>query len=399
MPSSNIRHYIDHYLAPHPTQEVKELFLSTAILDFASASVALFEPIYLWYLGYSLQTILFFYIALYVAFFFLLPIGGRICRHHGNEHTILFSSPFLIIYYIAFFSIVFHPGFMAVAVLAFAIQKVLYWPSYHANFATWSREDEEGREISNRAAIAAIAAIFAPLFGGFVISMFGFRTLFIIVAVLILLSNVPLLRTPERFKSKGFIYMPAMRRIVKKENRRKLFAFFGFGEEMVALVLWPIFIATLISDMLSLGAVISFAMLANAVLTLYIGRITDEGSKKSLLRTGVVYTMLSWLVRPLISGGFGIFLMDSFYRVSKNAINVPMIAMIYEGARRGTVMDSVIFFEMSLALGKIFVSVLCLAALWIFPGSWVPIFMIAAVFTLFFMLMPPEEWRRAHKGL
>ncbi len=392
MPHSTLRTYIAHYLAPHPSRQVRELFVSTAILDAAVAMIALFEPIFLWQLGFSVPQIAGFYVAMYVVYFFLLPFGARISRKRGNEHAMLFSSPFLIAYYLAFFAISYHPAFMAVAAVALALQKVLYWPGYHADFATWGAADESGREISNRQVIAAMATIFAPVAGGFLITAFGFAPLFVVVSLLILLSNIPLLATPEQFEAKGFEYAPAMRRLAEPRNRRKLFAFFGFGEEFVAHVIWPIAIVLMIPNPFSLGIVVSFAMLANAAMTLYVGRATDEGSKQAVLRTGVTYLTLSWLVRPLISGGFGIFLVDAYYRVSRNAVNVPLVALIYDGARRGDIMESVVFFEQALALGKILAGTLCIAVFLLVPEPWVAAFIVAAAFTAFYAIMPAEEW-------
>ena len=169
MPTGHFRHYIEHYLAPHPSTEVRELFVSTAILNFATAMVMLFEPLYLMAAGFSLTDVVLFYLALYVLYFFALPLGGRICRAKGFEHSILYSSPFLILYYLSLFAIPFHPAFIPFAIVFLVIQKILYWPGYHANVATWGGREERGREVSNISAIAAVSSTLAPSIGGFVV--------------------------------------------------------------------------------------------------------------------------------------------------------------------------------------------------------------------------------------
>ena len=387
MPTGHFRHYLEHYLAPHPSQEVRELFISTAILDFATSAVMIFEPIYLYTLKFTLEQILLFYIAIYVFYFLLLPIGGRICRSHGYEHTILFSSPFLILYYVSFFAISYSHFFIIAAVAALVIQKILYWPSYHSNFATWSDQAEGGREVSNMSALAAFASALAPVVGGLIIAVAGFRTLFAAVAVLILASNIPMLRTPEFFVPKPFSYGAALKRLGKKENRRSFLACLGFGEELIALVLWPIFIALIIPNLFSLGAIISLSMLANVLVTLYVGSLCDDGGKLPVLRSGAVYTAGSWLARLLVGGGLGIFLIDSFYRVAKNMIGVPLTALFYDDARRGAATETVVFFEMSLALGKILAAVLAIVIFRLFPGFWGGIFILAGIFTVFYAAM------------
>ena len=388
MPSGSLRGYVEHYFAPHPTQQVRELFASSAILNFATSAIALFEPLYLHSIGFSIPKILLFYAAIYVLYFFLLPLGGRICRRHGYAHTILFSSPFLILWYVSLFAVPWHPGFAFVAIVALVFQKILYWPGYHSNFATFSTASESGREVSTMAAIAGIAAVVAPAVGGAVIAAFGYRSLIVGVAVLILLSNIPLLRTPALHEPKGFGYVAAVKRPFEKKNRKRTAAFFGFGEELVAMVAWPLFMVTVIPDLTSLGIVVSAAMLLNVLAVLYVGRLSDEGDPVSVLRSGVFFDVASWVIRPLTVGGLGVFLMDSFYRVSKNMLGLPLVALMYREAREGATMESVVHFEMSLAIGKAVVAAVAAAILWKWSAAWPAIFVLAGMFASLYAFMP-----------
>jgi hypothetical protein len=391
MPTGHFRHYLEHYLAPHPSSEIRELYLSTAILSFATSAVMIFEPIYLYTLGWSLPAILLFFAAVYLLYFLFLPIGGRICRKHGFEHTILWSSPFLILYYICLFATVYSGWFLAFAAVFLTIQKILYWPGYHANFATWMKPSEEGREVSNMSALLGFATALAPALGGLVATQFGFKALFGITAVLILLSNIPLLRTPEIFMPKEFPYFDSIRRLFTRANRRKTLAYLAFGEELIALVPWPIFISLVIPDFASLGIVVSMAMVANILVTLYVGRLCDEGGRLSVLRSGAVFTAASWAVRVFVSGGLGVFLIDSFYRVSKNMLGVPFTAMVYDGAKRNGIVEDVILFEMALSLGKLSAALIAALIFILSPNFWTGIFILAAVYTCLFAFMPKEK--------
>lgn len=391
MATGHLRHFVEHYLAPHPSQEVKEILQSTTILDFAVSLVMIFEPIYLYSQGFSIEQILLFYVAVYILYFFLLPIGGRICRSHGYEHTILLSSPFLILYYLSFFAISYNRVFIVAAVVSLAIQKILYWPSYHSNFATWSQQAESGREISNTWALASFAAAAAPLLGGLIVTAMGFKTIFVVASVLILVSNIPLLRTPELFIPKPFSYGRAIGRLFRKKNRRRLLSFFGFGEEFIALVLWPIFAASVIPNMFSLGIVMSLAMIVNVAVTLYVGGLCDDGGRLPVLRSGTFFASGSWLVRLLITGGLGVFLIDSFYRVSKNMIGVPLVSLIYDDARGEAATEMIVFFEMALSLGKIAAALLAVLLFRVFPDSWAAIFILAAGFTLLYSVLNEKQ--------
>lgn len=98
---TRFRALLPHYFSKHPSHELKELYFSVGIMDFATSAVALFEPIYLWTRGYSFAQIAMFYGAVYLLYTILLPLGGRIAARFGFEHSILTSQFAFIAYYVA----------------------------------------------------------------------------------------------------------------------------------------------------------------------------------------------------------------------------------------------------------------------------------------------------------
>jgi MFS family permease len=381
------RNFYQKYFANGLTRQIKELFWSTAILDFAVSAIGIFEPIYLYTLGFSLTKIILFFLAVYAIYFLILPFGGKIARLHGYEHSIIYSSPFLIFYYLSLSAISYHQIFILTAILSLAIQKMLYWPGYHADFARFGEDGRRGREISNLIVLDSLVVVLGPIFGGIVISTLGFKVLFIIVSFLILCSNIPLLTTPEEFTSVPFSYRDALKRIFKKENRRELFAYMGFGEELIAGFLWPVFIYLIIKQYFSIGFVVGMSTFLSIILTFYIGRITDVSSRHRLVKIGTTFTFFTWLMRLLVISGFGVFLVDSLYRISRRVIGIPLMAITYEKAKGTSVMKSIIFFQMALALGKLLVSVLVMILLFLFPNSWIAIFVLAAFMTLLYAFL------------
>jgi hypothetical protein len=390
MSAGHFRHFFEHYLAPHPAREVRELFMSRALRDFAVALVMVFEPIYLYREGFGVIAILAFYAVLYALFFFLLPLGYRIARQRGYEKTMALSTPFLILYYLAFFGIAWDWRFIFLALAALAIEKMLYWPAYHSDFALWHKGSESGREVAGMAAILSLTGALAPLIGGAVIALGGFTSLFLLVAVILVISNIPMLLTPERVEPEPVPYWPAVRRVFKHQNRRHFWAFMGFGEELIALVLWPVFIGIAVPDLLSLGAIITLAMAVKLAITLYVGGLVDEGARMPVLRNGVVFSAASWLIRPLANGPLGVFLFDSFYRVSVNMTIVPITAITYDNALDKGGTEYIVFFEMVLSLAKIAACLLGMLVFWLVPDGWWIIFLIAGAFTVLYTLIPED---------
>ena len=140
-------------------------------------------------------------------------------------------------------------------------------------------------------------------------------------------------------------------------------AYLGFGEELIVLVVWPVFISIIIADAFDLGLVITLATLVTSVITLYIGKITDSRNRRSILALGSSFYSLSWFARIFIVNQTGVFFVDTLSRLAKNVVAVPLTAITYDRAKSRTVMGTIVFFEMSLVVGKLLAILLIYIAL------------------------------------
>lgn len=375
-----------HLFTAHTRREIKELYAATAILTFAGAAIAIFEPIYLITIGFSLSHVLAFYGVIYVLYFFLLPFGGKFARSRGYEHGILYSSPFLILYYFSLFAIPYNKLFIGVAVGAIVIQKILYWPSFHADMARFGSISERGRQLGRIELILSTVAIAAPAFGGLIISLFGFKVLFTIIAVLILLSNVPLLLTPEKFTPVPFFYRDAWKDLWAKKNRRAVIGRMGHGEQFLTGVVWPVFIFAIIPQFRDLGAVVSVTIFLTSLVMIVVGRLTDTEDRHKLIRLGTVFTFLAHPMRLIVNSVAGVLVADTFYSISRSILGIPYAASIYDKAKNGSVMRTLMYHEMALALGKALASFIAIILMVFFPPGWSAIFITGALFTLLYFL-------------
>ena len=389
MPRFTLLTTVKTFFATRLSYQVRELYLSVSIVDFAVAMVAIFEPIYLYQIGFSIERILYFYLAVYAGYFIFIPLGAKFARRFGYERAILLGSPFLAAYYLALFLIPQHPGFIAAAIAAFVVQKMFYWPGYLADFARFGKGSERAREVSNLLLVAMVVSILGPVAGGFVISQWGFVALFAAATALIFASNLPLLATPERFTPVPFSYFRSFRRLFYRENRRNFFGFLGFGEELVGMVVWPVFIYTIVSDFFELGSIVAASTLATTLALLFVGRMADgdRGDRRSILNIGAIFSSGAWLLRLLVQGAFGVFATDALGRAAKNVVVVPLLAETYDHANQTSIMKTVIFFEMSLIVGKILAILAALAAFRWFPESFTALFILAALMTPLYSLI------------
>lgn len=376
------------YFARQARPQVRELYLNSAILDFAVAMILFFEPIYLYTIGFSLRGITLFYIGVYVLYFIFMPLGGKFIKRYGIVSSIFLGSPFLILYYLSLVLIVYSPLFLVPAMFCFALQKSFYWPGFHTDFVEYGEEVEQGREVSNVLLIILGAFVLGPLVGGIVMHYFGFVALFIVVAVLIVLSNFPLLLTPPRVKPEKFSYRKTYARLFSKQNQPRFIAYLGFGEEWVLWTLWPIFMFIVLgSNNFSTGLVVAGSTLVTAVVVLYIGKLSDRRSRDTILRFTTVVYAIAWVVRVFVRAPLGLFAAATFGRIGKSALSVPLTVITYHNARQSDdPVEGVILFELALVIGKLMAMGGFLVILAYVPPEflWQAVFILAALFTLFY---------------
>ncbi len=355
--------FLKDFLPHNMKRQVKELFASTILVNLALAMVMIFEPIYLYKIGYSLQKIMFFYLITYFVYFWIMPLGAKFARKKGYELGMLLGTILFSLFYIGLFFIEQYSFLFYIVPLILAAQKTFYWPAYHADFARFSDDSEEGREISGLTTAVSLVYIIGPALAGFIITQWGFGALFTIATIIFLASNIPTLITKEEFEKKDFSYKEAYKYLISSKNRKSFLAYLGFGEELIVLVVWPVFISIIITDIFDLGLIVTLATLVTSVITLYIGRITDSNNKRSILSLGASFYSLAWFARIFIINQLGIFFVDTLSRLAKNVVAVPLTAITYERAKSRSVMKTVVFFEMSLVVGKFIAILLIYTAL------------------------------------
>lgn len=371
----------------HIPRELKELYLTMTLLNFALAAGMLFEPIYLYTIGFSLSQIMMYFFAVYVLYFFLMPLGGKFVKWFGFEHGIILGSLFLILYFVFLLNIPRAWVFLPLAIGALALQKMFFWPGYHADFAFFSKAGERGREVGIVAILDSLSYVIGPISGGIIIAAFGFAGLFFAMCIMIAFSVLPLLTTKEVFKPSSLRYHEPYRALVAPENRRYLLGYIGFGEELIALTIWPIFIFLTFKNFVSTGAAITISTLITSLAILYVGRLTDVADQKKVLRFSTFLLALSWVVRIVARGAGGVVFADFFSRTTKYLFALPLFSGLYRHATETSVVRTVIFFEMSLTVGKIIAA--AFLAIWFhyIPSAWSGAFVLAALFSFLYFFL------------
>ncbi len=377
--------HLPHYFSSKIRSQISNLYASVGIANLAQAIITLFEPIFLYHVvGLSVTEVLLFMAAVYAIYVLVIPLGGKFAAKFGYAHAIFFSIPFQIGYWFLVMNSEHGVYLLVPAALAFAVQKSLYWPALHASMSRFSSKQQRGREFSMMYAIMSFMQIVGPMMGGFLSAILGIEAIFIIASIIYFASVIPLFWTAEKFKPKPYKFHDTIK--LYKQFPKRFIGYFGFGEELLVMTIWPIFIFTVITNYQDIGTLVTVATLVATGLALYIGFYTDSHSKTSLLKAGTVIYTLTWLARLPVVSPFATFITDAMSRTTKSLVFIPAVALTYERADETHIMPYIIGFEQMLALGKLLAA---LAGMVVFAltGSFVALFILGAVFALFYFLI------------
>lgn len=377
--------HLPHYFTSKIRPEIEHLYGAVAIGNLAQAIITLFEPIFLYHVvGLNVPEVLLFTAGVYALYALLLPLGGKIAAKFGYAHALFFSIPFQIFFWFLILASQQRVGLLIAAALALAIQKSLYWPALHSSLARFSRSKQRGREFSLMYAIMNLMQIIGPMIGGFLSAILGIQSIFIICSIIYFCSAGPLFWSREVFIPKPYKYHDTWN--LYKKYPAKFLGYFGFGEELLVLTIWPIFIYLIVTNYQDTGALVTVATLVATGLGLYIGFYTDKHSKESLLKAGTLIYTLTWLAKIPVLSSFGAFIADALSRTTKSLVFIPASTLTYERAEETHIMPYVIGFEQMLAIGKLIAALLGMAV-FIATGSFVALFILASIFSLFYFLI------------
>lgn len=387
--------YFLHYFLK---REASQFFASVAIRYLALGMVLIFEPIYLYlYFEKSLPSTLLFFGVIHGLYAILVVYGGKIMAKVGLKHSMLFSHFFFFGYYLCLFFLYRSFLFIPLAIILKVLGMTLFWPAFHTDFARFSEKDHRGMEVGKMNIAMLVPVVVSPIIGGWILTAFNYPVLFMVVLIILFASAIPLFLSKEIHEIYTDSYKKAWSRILKKGNRKTSLAFAFNGMEVAMnAYLWPIFMFILAIQYSVMGGITSFALGFSALFTLYMGKMTDTINRPRLLNIGSFLTSVAWIIKYFVVTPFGAFLSHTLYRISRTTAGIPFQTLFYEkAALKGEETDEfIIYREIIINISRFFLF-LVLAIFFFFVPKINIAFIIAAIFSLGFMLLEePSKFKR-----
>ncbi|MFH1433218.1 MAG: MFS transporter [archaeon] len=365
-------------------KELSEVYLNLSLQSFAISLIAVFIPIYLLSLGYSLDYVIIYFIVYYGCLGLFAPLSALLANRFGLKHMIILRTPFLIIFLLGLHNITTLTISPLIISALGGFGSSLYWVSINSMFARHSDKLHRGTQSGNYISLPQIASLIGPTIGGFITLLYGFPALFLTAIAFIILSMLPLFMTPETKPHINYSF----RKMINNKNYIKYATYFILtGPRFIAgAIFWPLFIYWGLSGSAT-GTGFSQTLTGVGVLafTYYTARKSDKKGKTSLIKKGALLLALLWFARIYATSASEFYIYSFLAGLFTVLIDVPFTAASFDTANRENPDEFIVVREISIALGR----VLTLGAILMFSGLFMRIifsFTFAGTATLAFLL-------------
>jgi len=380
--------YHDFHLPHFHLARTGPLLRHSVMRKFAVSMATLFSPVYVYQevleLGASqagaIAASMIFIASIYLGKMLVTPIVLRQAHTNGLKSVLRIASIIQGGYFLGMGFLGTIPIMLLPLGFFWGVAAGYFWVGYHSFFIHLGDGDHFGEEVGFAQVMNMASGFVAPLAGGILVEQVGFFWLFVVSAVIVIASLVPLRHVDEHDGIESFSWHEAWDQI--KSHRREAIAYGGqAGTSVLNSAIWPLYIFLVLGSFFDLGAIVAISMMLAGAVTLIAGELSDRKGKLAFIKLGGLGVSTAWIARIFARSIFGFVATDMLFQTFFRVLVVPLDAFTYQKARTaGTGM--VMIFREALTAFSACVT-LVVGALLIYVGMpLVGLFGVAAVLAL-----------------
>ncbi len=373
-------------------KEMNEMYLAVFFMSFAEGLISIFVPIYFYTLGYSIENILFFYLILAISNIILLFFLAKIISKIGVKHSISISIPFLIIYFLGLTFVKETPFLFYILPIILAIRTMFYNIGYHLNYLEHSDAKKRGREISILISIPLIASLLSPFLGGLTINYLNYQYLYIIGAIILAISSIPLFLTKDQKEKMNFKISDVYKFIFEKRNKNITRGFFGAATSgIIGLIIWPLFLTSLNLKTETIGMITSLTAILTLVIFFILTKKENKEQREKIIKKRTLIHTIGWLARIFASSALSAFVIDAYKKLSFKLLQVEWSAYIYELAKKQNYFKFIIAREIIFNLSRILILPILMIIFTFSSSPFILAFIMASFLSLLYPLITKKN--------
>lgn len=344
-------HLAQHHIFRVKNTEINQIYKVMSIRSFITALISIFIPIYLLRLGFSLQSVILFYLQMFFGEALLEYPSALSLAKLGPKHNIAFSLPFLILHFWLLWTIPqFHWNIIWIA-LTGSITLSFFWQGYHYDFSVAKTKKKAGKEISRMYLIMAVLGAVAPFLGGVIATKFGFNGLFGLVTALMAFAILPLFKSEDKRLNRKFDLKKLK---FSKMLGREVAAYAGSGfEGSTGVNLWPILGFLILGSYEKVGLATSLGLLLTIVVTYWVGKRSDAVNKCKYIRVGSFLTGTIYIVKAFVENIGQVIGLNILTSVTHSIYLSPFVAEYYLHADEESRNEYIFLMETAVDIARI----------------------------------------------
>ncbi|MBR9704538.1 MFS transporter [Candidatus Pacearchaeota archaeon] len=362
-------------------KRLRNLYVNQLIRSFGFSLIAIFIPIYLLTLDYSLNSVLGYLLLYYTVLFVFTPISLILSKKMGYKIMMLINIPVAIGYLLLLTLL----GKVDIPIYVIAaiggIEAAFYWMPLSGIFVRSSHKEKRGTQFSKHIALGKISGLLGPLMGGLIAAFLGFNILLYLASLFILLSAIPILKL-DNIKPRSKLSLSGIYRLSKSNKNYFIGSISNNIISEVEGIIWPIFVFVILGNLVSVGLIGTLVAVGTVAFTLFIGKISDNKGANHLLKIGGLLYAILWILRIYIDFPLFLYIISIFAGFLFLVIEVPFQRITYNKAAEEKDMDEFILFkELPAFLGRALIFIILI----LLPSKFFVSFFIAILASLFFV--------------
>ncbi len=362
-----------------------KLFIHLIIQAFAISLIAIFVPVYLLTIGFSLSQVFLYLLVEWTFFWLFAPIYWKIISKVWLREILLFRTPVYITWLVWLFFLENNPilkEFYLIIPAIIWISSSLYTLSITTLFAKYMWKNNHGAKTAKLISYPHICSIAGPTIWAFIASMFGFNVLLILVAVLLFLSVIPIYLIKKKIELPKFDFKVLSK--IKLDKKEFILLNSYWAKTLIFSLVLPITLYLYFKDIISLWIIVTIISLLSALFTIYLGKINDKFTKFPLIKIWAILTFfilfsMAFFIKSEIL--FYLSIISGFINV---LINLPYETYLYKKSREhNNPLEFLVFKEFSLFFGRVILFVI----LTVFFSNIEVAYYFAAIVSLVFLFL------------
>jgi hypothetical protein len=194
----------------------------------------------------------------------------------------------------------------------------LYWIARDSALSQDIEGKGMGRTISVIAALEQVAAMMGPFVAGFIVTAWGFTTLFVVAVCILVLSAIPLWWMPPHTHKNGVSLAGFVQWLKNGRYTHQAVGIAGSATQDYGLAtFWPLALLLMGVELTTMGTIYSLVAVVALTIKLLAGKVFDTLHAKRGFADEIVFAVASvgssimWVVRLFLSSVGGVLVADA----------------------------------------------------------------------------------------